>query len=76
MPNSGFFLLGVKRLRLARNWTQRELGERIGKSANAVYRYERRRCSPRGDLLRVLSMAFGCEVWELFFDPLARMEPF
>ncbi|MBX3168806.1 MAG: helix-turn-helix transcriptional regulator [Candidatus Eremiobacteraeota bacterium] len=69
MPNSGVFLVGVKRLRLAKNWTQKELGERIGKSANAVYRYERRRCNPRGYLLRALSRALDCEIWELFFDP-------
>ena len=69
MPNSGVFLVGIKRLRLARKWTQRELGERIGKSANCIYRYERRPCSPRAELLKVLCRAFGCEMWELFFDP-------
>lgn len=68
MPNSGVFLVGIRRLRLARNWTQKELGERIGKSANCIYRYERRRFrSFRADLLRALSLAFGCEIGELFF---------
>lgn len=69
MPNSGVFLVGIKRLRLAKNWTQKQLGEKIGKSANAVYRYERRGCSPRACLLKSLSRALGCEIWELFFDP-------
>lgn len=70
MPNSGVFLVGIKRLRLARNWTQRELGERIGKSANCIYRYERKPCGPRAELLKVLCKVFGCETWELFFDPV------
>jgi transcriptional regulator with XRE-family HTH domain len=69
MPNSGVFLVGIRRLRLARKWTQRELGEKIGKTGNCIYRYERRPCSPRADLLKVLSKAFGCDIWELFFDP-------
>ena len=62
-------LRGLRHLRLTKQWTQQELGRRLGISAKTVFRYENRRMLPRVSLLEKLCVVLDCRMWQLFHEP-------
>lgn len=59
----------IKQLREAKGWTQEELAERSGVSAQAVSHYETGRRSPLFSTAVHLAAALGCPVTDLLQDP-------
>jgi transcriptional regulator with XRE-family HTH domain len=58
----------VKRLRKIREWSQDELGDKIGIEQNAVSLIENGRSNPTILLVDQIAQAFEVEVVELFSD--------
>ena len=56
----------VRELRLERNWTQKELGERLGMSRQAIIAIENERFDPSLRLAIRLSRLFKKRVEEVF----------
>lgn len=52
-------------LRTSRNWSQRDLGEKIGSSKKSISRVERARRSPTLPFLVKLAQAFGLRASQL-----------
>ncbi|MFN9250696.1 MAG: helix-turn-helix transcriptional regulator [Brevundimonas sp.] len=61
----------LKLLRVERNWTQAELGERLGVSRQAVIALETERHDPSLDLAYRIAALFGRPVEEIFENPHA-----
>ncbi len=59
----------LKALRLERNLTQDELGERVHVSRQAVSRWENSETMPGVDTLKELSQVFGVTINKLLGDP-------
>lgn len=53
-------LPGLKRLRLARNWSQAALAHEVGVTLNTIWRIETGRQWPRRYLLDRLTQVFAC----------------
>lgn len=49
----------IKRLRNERDWSQAELGEKIGKTRTAIWQYERGETEPRMGVVEDLARVFG-----------------
>ena len=60
----------LKALRAARGWSQKELAEKINRSANTIWRYENNFQEPTLDTLRSFSAIFGVPLsfWESEVD--------
>lgn len=60
----------LKALRAARGWSQKELAEKINRSANTIWRYENNFQGPTLDTLRSFSAIFGVPLsfWESEVD--------
>lgn len=60
----------LKALRAARGWSQKELTEKINRSANTIWRYENNFQEPTLDTLRSFSAIFGVPLsfWESEVD--------
>ena len=56
----------IKQYRLENNWTQQELGSKIGISKNAIGNYEKGIRSPKKDTMFDLANAFGISIDDLF----------
>ncbi len=54
----------LKTLRLAKGWSQQELGERIGVSRQAIDQFERGRNGPKWETVCALADALGVSVEE------------
>jgi putative transcriptional regulator len=59
----------LKLLRVERNWTQAELGERLGVSRQAVIALEADKHDPSLDLAYRIAALFGRPVEEIFENP-------
>ena len=58
----------LRELRLARNWSQVELGARVGVSRQAIIAIETARFDPSLPLAFKLARLFGVSIEELFID--------
>jgi putative transcriptional regulator len=68
----------LRRLREETSLTQKELGERVGVSRQAVNALETGKHSPSLDLAYRIAALFGCEVEAIFSNPYrqhAETEP-
>lgn len=61
----------LKVLRAERNWTQEDLGKRVGVSRQAINALESGKHDPSLDLAYRLAAAFGVQVEEVFANPHA-----
>ncbi|HEY8961284.1 MAG TPA: helix-turn-helix transcriptional regulator [Luteolibacter sp.] len=59
----------LKLLRAERNWTQDELGKRVGVSRQAINALETEKHDPSLDLAYRLSVEFGLPVERIFENP-------
>ncbi len=59
----------LKLLRGERNWTQEELGKRVGVSRQAINALETEKHDPSLDLAYRISKEFGAAVEEIFENP-------
>ncbi len=59
----------LKILRAERNWTQEELGKRVGVSRQAINALETEKHDPSLDLAYRISTEFGMTVEEIFKNP-------
>ena len=59
----------LKVLRAERNWTQEELGKRVGVSRQAINALETEKHDPSLDLAYRISKEFGTPVEEIFTNP-------
>lgn len=59
----------LKVLRAERNWTQEELGKRVGVSRQAINALETEKHDPSLDLAYRISTEFGVTVEEIFKNP-------
>lgn len=59
----------LKVLRAERNWTQEELGKRVGVSRQAINALETEKHDPSLDLAYRISKEFGTPVEEIFSNP-------
>ena len=64
------FGAALKALRTSRGWSQKELAQRINRSANTIWRYENNFQEPTLDTLRSFSAIFGVPLsfWECEMD--------
>ena len=58
-------LKSLRKLRLAKKLTQKQLAELLGISVRQVSRYETTGCYPRGPLLERLCEVLGCQETQL-----------
>ena len=61
----------LKVLRAERNWTQEELGKRVGVSRQAINALETEKHDPSLDLAYRISKEFGVTVEQVFENPHA-----
>ena len=66
MRLKAIFGANVRALRKARDWTQAELGERVGLSANGLSKLERGKTAPSFDRAERLAAALDVEPTQLF----------
>lgn len=59
----------LKVLRAERNWTQEELGQRVGVSRQAIIALETEKHDPSLDLAYRISVEFGVPVEQIFENP-------
>jgi len=59
----------LKVLRAERDWTQEELGKRVGVSRQAIIALEAEKHAPSLDLAYRIAGAFGVKVEEVFENP-------
>jgi len=59
----------LKVLRAERDWTQEELGKRVGVSRQAIIALEAEKHTPSLDLAYRIAAAFGVRVEEVFANP-------
>ncbi|RYX82244.1 transcriptional regulator [bacterium] len=59
----------LKVLRAERNWTQEDLGQRVGVSRQAINALETEKHDPSLDLAYRISAAVGARVEEIFENP-------
>ncbi len=59
----------LKVLRAERNWTQEELGKRVGVSRQAINALETEKHDPSLDLAYRISKEFGAPVEQIFENP-------
>lgn len=59
----------LKVMRAERNWTQEELGKRVGVSRQAINALETEKHDPSLDLAYRISTEFGVTVEEIFKNP-------
>ena len=52
----------LRKLRLENNLTQKELAQRLGLSSNIICEWEKGRCSPSIESLKILSSIFECSI--------------
>lgn len=52
----------LRELRLENNFTQKELASRLGLSSNIICEWEKGRCSPSIESLKILSTLFECSI--------------
>lgn len=64
----------IRKLRRERNWTQVELGQRVGIDKRNISRYESGRLTPSARTLRRFAEAFGLDPDELAAEKPARPE--
>ncbi len=64
----------IKEYRKQNNWTQTELGEKIGIGKNAIGNYERGFRSPKKDTMYALANAFDISIDDLF-PPIESAKP-
>ncbi len=62
----------IEQLRREHNWTQKELGAKVGVSGQAVYNWEAGNKAPSASTLRRLAQAFGVCMEEIDFERPAR----
>lgn len=65
----------LKLLRTERDWTQAELGERLGVSRQAIIAIESDKHDPSLDLAFRISALFGLPVEQVFENPHALRSP-
>lgn len=59
----------LKSLRAERNWTQEELGKRVGVSRQAIIALENGKHTPSLDLAYRIATEFGISVEQVFENP-------
>lgn len=69
------FGLALASLRVARGWTQEELGARLGVNRNVVVRWETDRCDPSARNLRRLADLLGTSMDDLWAGRMASDSP-
>lgn len=57
--------MNIKKMRVQRNMTQEELGEKLGVSRSTVTQWELGVNKPRADMLVKLSRLFNCSIDDL-----------
>ena len=65
----------LKVLRTERNWTQEELGKRVGVSRQAINALETGKHDPSLDLAYRISVEFGVPLERIFENPHAPPHP-
>lgn len=55
----------LKEIRVRKNLTQEELGEKVGVSYRTIYQYESGRREPSLRILRLLATALNCTIDEI-----------
>lgn len=65
----------LKVLRAERNWTQEELGKRVGVSRQAINALETEKHAPSLDLAYRISVEFGVPLERIFENPHAAPRP-
>ena len=58
----------IQQERLKKGWTQKHLGELIGKDHTMISYYETGKNEPSAPTMRKLSKLFGCSINKLFPD--------
>ena len=59
----------LKVMRAERNWTQEELGKRVGVSRQAIHALETEKHDPSLDFVYRISKEFGATVEQIFENP-------
>ncbi|MCQ6559567.1 helix-turn-helix domain-containing protein [Paenibacillus mendelii] len=63
----------IRTLRLERNWTQQEVGDLLGVTAQAVSKWETGQATPDITLLPKLSELFSCSIDSLYYGIETRL---
>lgn len=66
----------IRKLRKLKDWTQEELGQRVGIYGRNVARYENGHTVPRKQMMEKFARAFGVAIEDLEIDPPQTREPF
>jgi putative transcriptional regulator len=59
----------LRELREARNWSQQELGDRVGVSRQTIISIEKGKYDPSLTLAFALARTFACRIEDLFRPP-------
>ena len=68
--NSKWFSINIRRVRGEMEWSQKELGMRLGVSSKVVSAWEVRSIMPRLDMIRTVAELFGVRVFDLLSGKL------
>jgi transcriptional regulator with XRE-family HTH domain len=63
----------IRELRTEARMTQKELADRLGVTAPAVYNWERRTYEPRGSQIREMARIFGVSMDDISFEAINKI---